>query len=87
MEDVPLFISSYCRLRQQKVILDGKLIYRNDATMPFSDHFRDLYRHLGINYPKFHKMDSLCKPAFLAVELLAGKQPLFQTDTAFVLSN
>ncbi|MEO9850662.1 MAG: hypothetical protein ABJH72_25205 [Reichenbachiella sp.] len=30
----------------------------------------ELYRHLKIEYPKFHKMDHLCKLAFLGVELL-----------------
>jgi hypothetical protein len=51
-------------------IRDGILI-RNGQPLagPFTDP-ADMYRRLGYNYPKFFKMDTLCKWAWLAAEAL-----------------
>ena len=57
-----------------------------------SDEFLNaVYTHFEISYPKFHKMDKLCKLGFLATELLlkdtghSGKYG--ETETGLVLSN
>ena len=38
----------------------------NDETLPFVS----IYKALGLKYPKFYKMDKLCKLGFLGVEIL-----------------
>jgi hypothetical protein len=66
-------ITSYCTIRNYKVIHEGKLMFEN-KTGNFAEFASGLYRHSGISYPKFHKMDNLSKLGFLSAEiLLKGK--------------
>ena len=50
-----------------------------------------VYTHFEISYPKFHKMDQLCKLGILAAELLlkdSGHSDKYgETETGLVLSN
>ena len=50
-----------------------------------------LYKYLQVDYPKFYKMDNLCKLGFLATEILLQNsgthKPVEATDTGIVLSN
>ncbi|HEY2350812.1 MAG TPA: hypothetical protein VGH64_17450 [Puia sp.] len=50
-----------------------------------------LYTHLAVTYPKFHKMDQLCKLGFLTTELLlkdSGHSEKYgETETGLVLCN
>ncbi len=62
-------ITSYCTVRDNKLILDGKLLYES-TTGDFTEFASRLYKHSGISYPKFHKMDNLCKLGFLSAEQL-----------------
>ena len=55
----------YVRINKGMAILNGSLI----ADIKGSDA-AEMYRVLGCNYPKFFKMDSLCKWAWLGAELL-----------------
>jgi len=57
-----------------------------------SDEFLNtLYTHFKISYPKFHKMDQLCKLGLLATELLlrdtGHSEKYMETDTGLVLCN
>ena len=68
----------HCIIASNQVTLDGSLVFElpGDKSDGF---FRAVYRHLALDYPKFFKMDRLCKLAFLGTELLvkaAGKIPL-----------
>lgn len=48
----------------------------------------DLYRSKGIDYPKFFKMDALCKAGFLLAEDIVrgcGNSPLAPDDTSVVV--
>jgi hypothetical protein len=66
-------ITSYCSVRNKKLILDGKLLYES-PTSDFTEFASRLYKHSGISYPKFHKMDNLCKLGLITSEfLLKGK--------------
>lgn len=40
------------------------------------DWKKDLYRQLGVEYPKFYKMDALAKMAFLGTEMIAKETNL-----------
>ena len=57
-----------------------------------SDEFLNaVYTRYEISYPKFHKMDQLCKLGFLATELLlkdtGHTEKYGETETGLVLSN
>ncbi|MBP6090734.1 MAG: 3-oxoacyl-ACP synthase [Crocinitomicaceae bacterium] len=51
---------------------------------------KELYIHLKLDYPKFHKMDGLSKMALLAVELIADSLPeqaIAEEDLTLLFSN
>ena len=54
--------SAHVRITPQGAELDGAIIARGGLTA--------LYRKFAGDYPKFFKMDSLCKLGFLAAEIL-----------------
>lgn len=58
-------------------ILDGNTI----STLPLNE----LYRQFVGDYPKFFKMDSLCKLGFLASELLLGSLSAEQKENASII--
>lgn len=58
-------------------ILDSNAI----STLPLNE----LYRQFVGDYPKFFKMDSLCKLGFLAAELLLGRASKEQKGNASII--
>jgi hypothetical protein len=62
-------IQSICTIQNNEIILDGVSIFKLEPTL-FSDFSKKAYQNFEINYPKFFKMDSLSKLAFLGAELL-----------------
>jgi len=56
-----------------------------------SDFLKSVYKHYQLNYPKFYKMDNLCKLAFITSELILKNNPLSEKykaeDIAIVISN
>ncbi|HKR03804.1 MAG TPA: 3-oxoacyl-ACP synthase [Bacteroidia bacterium] len=83
------FISGYCIVRDSKINLNGKIIFEQDAEL--NSFLTNAYRKFNINYPKFFKMDLLCKLAFISSEiLLKENNPVNkykENETALVLSN
>lgn len=69
---------------------NNKLVFEDGNTDPAS-FFLSVYRDLGFSYPKFHKMDNLCKLGWLASEILlkdnfdAGRYE--PEETGLVLAN
>lgn len=63
-------ITKYCLIDPAKVIVDGKTEFENTAQETFGDFMRSVYRHYDIKYPKYFKMDNLCKVAFMATEII-----------------
>jgi len=51
------------------VLLNGIVEYASDVES-VDELFRSVYLHYNIDYPKFFKMDNLCKLAFLSAEIL-----------------
>src|SRR5690606_14903833 len=80
-------ISSFCRITNQKIISDGKVLWERNPDESVSDFLKTIYRNSEANYPKFFKMDLLCKAAFLAVEFISKKVQIQETNTALVFSN
>jgi hypothetical protein len=68
-------ISSYCIIRNKQVNLNGSLFYSGHEEQP-AGFFLELYKHCSMNYPKFHKMDTLCRLGFLASELMLSRKKL-----------
>jgi hypothetical protein len=64
-----LIVSSYCSITAQEVRLNDNVIHRGSSE-DFRDLSNDIYTKFSVDYPKFHKMDNLCKLGFLSVELL-----------------
>ena len=64
-----IYIQSICTIQNNEIILDGVSIFKLESTI-FSDFSKKAYQNFEMNYPKFFKMDSLSKLAFLGAELL-----------------
>ena len=65
-------IISYCCIENNFVALNGKAIPITRANGDESCWLDDIYRSLGLQYPKFFKMDNFCKAGFLAAELVCN---------------
>jgi len=59
----------------QQVFKNSTLVFE-DAAVDAPGFLMSAYQHLGIKYPKFYKMDNLCKLGWLAAELLLGEANL-----------
>ncbi len=74
-------ISSYCRIKNKIIALNGHATF-SGAELTFTDFAKQAYSFLECNYPKFFKMDSLCKLAFLNSELLLQNTGISQKYAA-----
>lgn len=83
------FIHSWCTIQNNKIDLNGETIFESEPTTGFADFAKAAYRNFGWSYPKFFKMDSLSKLAFIAAELLLKDETSSETenDIALVFSN
>lgn len=64
------YISKYCIIKPNEVIVNGKQEFLNQENEEFSAYMKSIYKHYEIKYPKYFKMDKLCKVAFLASEIV-----------------
>jgi hypothetical protein len=83
------YIVASCLISRNKVFKDGELVFESAGS---AESFLDaVYNQYQFAYPKFYKMDSLCRLGFLAAEiLLKGHQHADrygETDTGLILSN
>ncbi len=63
-----LSIINYLLIRNNEINLQGSNVFKSEGN---SDEFIQLaYKHFGIAYPKFYKMDTLSKIGLVASELL-----------------
>ena len=82
-------ITSYCSIKNNKVSLNGSVICQNEAS-EFSEFIKSAYKTLDTKYPKFFKMDTLSKLAFLAADVLLKNENLNlenNNNIALVFSN
>lgn len=86
-----LVISKYVTIRNGQLLVDGNVALQSDAGLAVKDLFKAWYNELGIEYPKFFKMDSLCQLAFLGSELLLKDTEVLERypkdSIAILLSN
>ena len=86
--DKKLYIQSYCKVSNNKVTLNGKVIFYNDAA-DLKAFLKLVYKKLEIKYSKFFKMDNLCKLAFLSAEIVLKDSDILKEErnVALVFSN
>ena len=65
-----LFITSYCHLHDNRVIVNDRLFFYQENILKFADFIKTVYKQEQLNYPKFYKMDSISKLGFLAAEIV-----------------
>lgn len=82
------YIQSYITIQNNEIVLNGTPVFKIEPT-DFADFAKQAYRNFDIQYPKFFKMDTLSKLAFLGAELLLS--PIVSTEEenniALVLTN
>ncbi len=64
---------TYCHIREGEVFINGELFCQHMGDDPF---LVGIYRHLGLSYPKFFKMDELSRMAFLGSEMVLIRSEL-----------
>lgn len=86
-------INKKIKLQNNKLFIDDKKveIIEDAEELSFAKYAKALYKHLGIKYPKYYKMDKLSKLAFIASEILLKDTKLIQNtnneDIAVIISN
>lgn len=84
-------IKKYCKINKNTVLVDYNTIYSFDKNLQFSLFIRELYNVLELNYPKFFKMDNLCKLAIITSEILLKDTDILtkydKEDIGVILSN
>ncbi|HEV3224250.1 MAG TPA: hypothetical protein VGZ90_15310 [Puia sp.] len=84
-----LNISAFSLISPNKIFLDGQLIFEHPGSA--ATFLDKTYTYFEIAYPKFHKMDNLCKLGLLASEiLLKGRlheKKYGESETGLVLCN
>jgi hypothetical protein len=82
-------IKSYVHIKNNTVSLNGKVIY-TDNEPDFKSFIKGAYKATETKYPKFFKMDSLSKLAFLAGDIVLNAEQLSieeENNIALVFSN
>ncbi len=84
-------ISNYCRVKDSCLWINGHLAHKSDVSLSLHVFLKELYTKYEVNYPKFFKMDNLCKLGFIAAEILIKNERDFidnkPDDTGIFLSN
>lgn len=85
----PITIKKSCAITNDEVSIDGQTILTRNHDD--SDWPSTIYRGIGMQYPKFFKMDNLCKAGTLAAEVLLKEidfpREEVKDDWAIVLMN
>lgn len=73
-----------CTIEHSKITVDENVVFQSQSET-FQEFAKEAYKSLELSYPKFHKMDSLSKLAFLAAEMLLKDED--HSRTALVFAN
>ena len=84
-------IRSYCKIKNNAAWVNGNEIIITGDSTDLTSFLSALYRQIAMSYPKFFKMDNLCKLGMLVTELAIRNNADFEKyskeRTAIVLSN
>lgn len=81
-----LYISSYCSIKNNTVSVNGKEVFFKEESLSFKEFSKNVYKFKELNFPKFFKMDNLCKLSFLATEFVFDNNEI-HPNTAIVFTN
>lgn len=73
-----------CLIENSTIFINEHEVFRTEPCS-FNDFAKVVYKKFDINYPKFHKMDSLSKLAFLASDGILKQEA--EKNIALVLAN
>lgn len=81
-----LYITSYCKIKNNTITVNNKEVFVEDSPISFADFSKKVYKSKEMSYPKFFKMDNLCKLSFLATEFVLENTTV-DANTGIVFSN
>ena len=64
------YINSHIKIENNKVWLNSELIFEIEENISFGKFTKAAYKHLGMKYMKFFKMDEMSKLGLLATEFI-----------------
>lgn len=73
MNDHSYHISLSSQIENNTASINGQQFHQSNQEKA-TDFFKEIYKKLGMRYPKYHKMDPLCKLALLAFESMHQTQ-------------
>lgn len=79
---------SYCQINDNKVLINGKRVEFD--FVDGVDWKKSIYKSLGIDYPKFYKMDDLSKLSILGIKLIensGGLDGFGDSDISMIFCN
>ncbi|GLU56705.1 hypothetical protein Dfri01_61660 [Dyadobacter frigoris] len=68
------FITVYCHIDENSCSVNGETVLQKNEESSDS-WFKQLYKELAIEYPKFYKMDMLSQAGFIGSELIKRANP------------
>lgn len=71
-----LLITSVSRIRKGNLWKNSDLIFAEENAENFSNFIKAAFKSLNVAYPKFYKMDNMCKLGFVASEVLLANRKL-----------
>lgn len=84
------YIIASCSISRGVVYKNEKVLFKDKITLA-ADFLMAAYKHFGIDYPKFYKMDNLSKLGLLATEILLSgtfdKNRYASNEVGIVLAN
>jgi hypothetical protein len=86
---MPVQQTSICVIANNRITVNGQTVFDQAPDLDFTAFAKAAFKNLNLAYPKFYKMDRLCKLGFLAAEYLLSGDMIRRPDesTAIVLCN
>ncbi len=79
-------ITNFVKIKNHKIYKGREQIFSEERSEDLNSFLKNAYSSFNMSYPKFYKMDSLCKLGTIATEvLLKGRK--IHPETALVFSN
>ena len=85
-----LKIASFCSIKNNAVFCDGKKVVAKDLLLDIDIFLKEIYKENIGGYPKFFKMDTASKLAFITAEYLMNSAKITSEEKencALILSN
>jgi len=76
----------FVRIKNHRIITGQGILLSDDKTGSAIDFINHAYKFFDLRYPKFFKMDGLCKAGIVAAHVLE-KQAVITASTGLVFSN